>query len=259
MFKYVLFDLDGTLTDSSEGITKSVQYALMQQGIMEPDLKKLYRFIGPPLPYSFMTYYGMDKEHSERALVDFRKRYEPVGIKENKLYPGIEDLLASLKSEGIKLLVASSKPEVFVYQVLENFNIKCYFDVIIGTPPDESGMSKEDVIEYALWTLMRIEDGEDIPMERPRDFSEIKELPSRKELMDAMRAHGIDASVCAMVGDRHFDMVAAKQYEIYAVGVRHGFAEKGELEAAGADTIAENSEELLYILKGKSFSDVKKN
>ena len=123
MFQYVLFDLDGTLTDPKEGITKSVQFALLQQGIHEKKLDKLESFIGPPLKYSFMEFYRMSEEEAVIAVGDYRKRFAPIGIFENKVYPGIPELLVKLKEAGIKLAVASSKPEPFVNRILEHFSL----------------------------------------------------------------------------------------------------------------------------------------
>jgi phosphoglycolate phosphatase len=112
MFDYILFDLDGTLTNSKEGITKSVQYALKAFGINEPDLDKLEPFIGPPLMDSFKDFYGFNDEAAKKAVEKYRERFTDIGIFENEVYPGIKEMLAELKNKGKKLAVASSKSEL---------------------------------------------------------------------------------------------------------------------------------------------------
>ena len=215
MFQYCLFDLDGTLTDPREGITRSAQYALKKAGIEEPDHQKLAFFIGPPLRDTFMEVYGMTREQAEKAVADYRERFAPIGIFENQIFDGIEKLLCELKKQGTKLAVASSKPAVFVEQILEHFEIKQYFTVVVGSELDGTRDAKEEVVEEALRQLGILEN----PLEE------------RKKL-------------CAMVGDRKFDIQGAKAYGLTGVGVRFGFAEEGELEAEGADYIADTVEEL---------------
>ena len=119
MFRYCLFDLDGTLTDPREGITKSVQYALQKKGIDEPDLKKLEDFIGPPLRDSFMEKYGMDREAAEEAVAIYRERFAPIGVFENRIFDGIPELLKALFEKGTKIAIASSKPTIFVKKILK--------------------------------------------------------------------------------------------------------------------------------------------
>ncbi len=214
MFQFILFDLDGTLTDPKEGITKSVQFALLQQGIREPDLNKLEPFIGPPLRDSFMDFYDMSMEQADRAVVDYRKRFAPIGILENKVYPGIPEMLAHLKAAGIKLAVASSKPEPFVRQILEHFHLDASFDVVVGSNLDGSRSEKDEVIEEALHRL------------------------------------GKQAGKGAMVGDRKYDIQGGQEHGLTTVGVSFGYAGKGELEAAGADYIARSVKELEVFLLG---------
>ena len=122
MYQYILFDLDGTLTDSKEGITKSAQYALRSFGIEEKNLDKLEPFIGPPLSDSFREFYGMNEADTEKAVRTFRERFETVGITENKIYPGVKEMLQELKDNGCLLAIASSKPEVSVHRVLQMFD-----------------------------------------------------------------------------------------------------------------------------------------
>jgi len=219
MFQYCLFDLDGTLTDPREGITKSVQYALSKKGINEPDLKKLEDFIGPPLRDSFTKKYGMSEGEAKEAVTFYRERFAPIGVLENRIYEGVPELLAELSNRGVKIAIASSKPTIFVNKILEHFDIAKYFDVVVGSELDGKRDAKEAVVEEALRQLG------------------ILELPQDKK-----------KSNCAMIGDRKFDMQGAKAHGLTGVGVRFGFAAEGELEAEGADYIAETVEELQQYL-----------
>lgn len=222
MFQYCLFDLDGTLTNPKEGITKSVQYALKAFGVEEPDLTKLEPFIGPPLQDSFMRFYGFTKEQAGEAIAVYRERFAPVGIRENRIYPGIEEMLMCLSEKGMKLAVASSKPECFVHQILEYFGIKKYFDVIVGSELDGRRTAKEEVVEEALRQLA------------------VTEMSAEEKKKS-----------CAMVGDRKFDIEGAIAHGLTGIGVRFGFAAQGELEKAGADFLADTVEELQEILLGR--------
>ena len=136
MYQTILFDLDGTLTDPKEGITKCVQYALKHFGIEENDLDKLTPFIGPPLVYSFMTYYGLDEDQAQGAISKYRERFSTVGLFENGIYEGVKELLEILKVEGKTVALATSKPHVFAERILEHYGIKAYFDVIVGSELD---------------------------------------------------------------------------------------------------------------------------
>ena len=219
MYKYCLFDLDGTLTDPREGITKSVQYALKKQGIEEPDIKKLEFFIGPPLRDSFMQAYGMSRQKAEESVAFYRERFAPIGVLENKIFEGIPQLLKELSENSVKIAIASSKPTVFVHQILEHFGIKEYFDVIVGSELDGRRDTKEEVVEEALKQLGILE----------------------------MAASDRQAA-CAMIGDRKFDIQGAKAFGLTGVGVRFGFADEGELEAEGADYIVDTVKELQKLL-----------
>ncbi|MDE5908184.1 MAG: HAD hydrolase-like protein [Lachnospiraceae bacterium] len=215
MFQYCLFDLDGTLTDSKEGITKSVQYALQKFGIKEPDLDKLEPFIGPPLKDSFVEFYGLSEGDVIKAVAYYRERYASKGVLENQIFPGMAQMLDMLCEKGIHLAVASSKPIEFVRQILAHFEIEQYFEVIVGSGLDGSRATKEEVVEEALSQLGLLS----VPKEE------------RKE-------------ICAMIGDRKFDIQGAKAFGLTGVGVRFGFASEGELEAEGADYIINSVEEL---------------
>ncbi len=238
MYEYILFDLDGTLTDSKPGITRCVQYALHRMGIEEPDLDKLEPFIGPPLLDSFHEFYGFDEQQGKKAIGYYRERFSTVGIFENEVYPGVENLLANLKSSGKKLAVASSKPQVYVERILEHFHLQTYFDVVVGSGLDGTRTKKEEVVEEALRCLLpktlfwKMMDGKD----RRADGQTVEEYDG--EYHDTV----------VMVGDRRFDVEGAQEYQIASVGVAYGYALPGELAEAGAGVVAETVEELENIL-----------
>ena len=145
MYQYYLFDLDGTLTDPKIGITSSVQYALRDFGIEEENLDKLEPFIGPPLIDSFMEFYGMTRSEAEKAVVKYRERFSVKGKYENEIYDGIPELLKCLKEAGKRLAIASSKPTVFVKDILEYFHIQQYFDVIVGGEMAKKSKPEPDI------------------------------------------------------------------------------------------------------------------
>lgn len=224
MFDYILFDLDGTLTDPKEGITKSVQFALNRNGIHEPDLDRLEPFIGPPLKDSFMEFYDMSEEEAEEAVAHYRERFQAIGLYENKVYPGMAEMLRHLRAAGKKLAVASSKPQVFVERILKYFKLDSYFDVVVGSELDGRRGRKEEVVEEALRQLEGAEVLAAAPEEGRRGW--------------------------AMVGDRKFDIHGARQFGLTAVAVSYGYAGAGELEEAGADYIVSSVPELEALLLG---------
>lgn len=234
MYEYILFDLDGTLTDSKPGITRCVQHALYKMGIEEPDLDKLVPFIGPPLLDSFHEFYGFDEQQGKQAIGYYRERFNAVGIFENEVYPGVENLLADLKASGKKLAVASSKPEVYVERILEHFGLRAYFDVVVGSGLDGSRMRKEEVVEEALRCLL--------PEQLFREMMDRKSRSADSRMAEKCDGKYHDAVV--MVGDRRFDVEGAREYQIASVGVDYGYALPGELAKAGADVIVETVEEL---------------
>lgn len=221
MFQYCLFDLDGTLTDPKEGITKSVQHALKYFGIEEPDLDRLEPFIGPPLKDSFMEFYGLSEEQALKAVEVYRERFAPIGVLENEIIPGTGQMLAHAREKGIHLAVASSKPLVFVRQILRHFQIEDYFEVVVGSELDGTRGSKEEVVEEAL-----------------RQLGILEMDPADKK------------SLCAMIGDRKFDIQGAIAHGLTGIGVSFGYAGEGELSAAGADMVADTMEQLERILLG---------
>lgn len=219
MFDYILFDLDGTLTDPKLGITRSVQYALRALGIEEPSLDKLEPFIGPPLADSFREFYGLEEKQVVTAVAKYRERFSDQGIYENEIYPGTVRMLASLRAGGKKLAIASSKPTPFVERILDHFEIRAYFDYIIGSNMDGTRGKKEEVVEEALRQM----------------------LPAG--MTPAEKKAGV-----AMVGDRRFDIEGAREHGITSVGVSFGYAPEGELEQAGADHIVDTVEALEKLL-----------
>lgn len=212
-FEYILFDLDGTLTDSGEGITKSVQYALEYFDIIVDDLKELNRFIGPPLKDSFKKFYNFDDERAELGMKKYRERYADKGIYENSLYDGIIELLEALKKNNKKIILATSKPEVYAKQILKYFNIDSYFNFVAGADFEETRVNKGDVIKYAL------------------EGAEISNL-----------------SKVIMIGDREHDVIGAKENNIKVIGVLYGYGDVIELTQARADYIAKNTRELMNML-----------
>lgn len=219
MKKYLLFDLDGTLTDPRVGITTCVQYALASFGIDEPDLGKLERFIGPPLRDSFMEFYGFSAEQAEEAVAKYRERFQDTGIFENEVYAGIPQMLKNLQSKGLFLAVASSKPQVYVERILEHFNLRKYFAVVVGSELDGTRENKDEVVQEALNRLFAYK-----PIQRSQVY---------------------------MIGDRSFDVEGARAIGIEAVGVTYGFGSMEELKAARADYIVRSVEELeKFLLRG---------
>lgn len=219
MKKYLLFDLDGTLTDPKEGICTCVQYALASFGIQEPDLDKLEPFIGPPLKDSFMKFYDMDAEQAEAAIGKYRERFQEQGIFENKLYDGIPEMLRALNSKGMFMAVASSKPTVFVRRILEHFQIAKYFKVVVGSELDGTRSNKEEVVSEALRQLF-----DQRPVEKDQVY---------------------------MIGDRCFDVEGAHAMGIEAVGVTYGYGSMEELKEVKADYIVRSVVELQkFLLRG---------
>ena len=209
MYHTILFDLDGTLTDSGPGITNSVAYALKKWDIIENDINILKKFVGPPLDASFAKYYGFSKEKCVQAIQYYREYYLTKGIYENQVYDGMEELLKWLRDTGRRVIVATSKPEPSAIHVLEYFQIDSYFDIIAGATMDGSRVEKSDVIRYAL------------------DRAGIRDL-----------------SGVVMVGDRENDIQGAKANGLDSIGVLYGYGSREELEEAGAMQIAETVEDL---------------
>lgn len=211
MEKAILFDLDGTLTDSGEGIINCAILALEHFGLPIPSREEMRVFVGPPLHESFINH-GVPADQTDEAIKVYRSRYIPIGAYENTPYPGIRELLESLKAQGHKLYVATSKPEAMSIRILEHFDLARYFDMICGATMDTSRSSKEAVIAYLL------------------------EQNGRADNM-------------VMVGDTKFDILGAKEHGIPAIGVSWGYGKVEDMEKAGAAAIAHTMEELLTLLK----------
>lgn len=149
-YKYILFDLDGTLTDPKEGITKCVQYALSHFDIHVDDLDTLTPFIGPPLDESFIKFYGLSKEDANKAVTLYRERFRKSGMLENKVISGIPEVLSNLRDHGMTLHVATSKPTVFASEILKNFNLDHYFESIVGSNLDGTRSAKKEIIDFIM-------------------------------------------------------------------------------------------------------------
>lgn len=207
--KYILMDLDGTITNPAEGITRCFEYALNHFGIKVESRAELEQFIGPPLRQSFKEGYGFDEEKATEAVAKYRERFQPIGMFENEVYDGMEQALQCLKEAGKVLIVATSKPEHMAKKILEYFKLDGYFADICGSCDDAKRNEKDEVIRYAL------------------------------------EKHGItDLEQVLMVGDRKFDVIGASKCGLKCMGVLYGFGDRKELEEAGAAYIAETVEEM---------------
>ncbi len=220
MKQYILFDLDGTLTESAPGIINSLKYALERLGVTDYDKAILDKFIGPPLAVSFEKFFGFKGEKCNNAIKIYREYFSEKGLFENSVYAGVEDMLARLKSAGLKLAVATSKPEVFARRILEKFGLSGYFEVICGIPLDNEKMTKAQVIDRAVAEL-----------------------------------NAADKQAVLMVGDRDYDVAGAHQNGIECMGVTYGYGSRSELESAGAEYIAASAEEAAELMLKLHISD----
>lgn len=209
--KSILFDLDGTLTDSGEGIMKCAVYALSHFGIDAPGETELRTFVGPPLTESFARF-GVPQDQLTKAVEIYRSRYIPIGMYENTPYPGIAQLLENLKSDGHKLYVATSKPEWMSIKILEHFDLAKYFDLICGASTDFSRSTKDAVIAHLL-----------------------EECGAQENAI--------------MIGDTAYDVIGAKAHGIPTIGVDWGYGLNEDMEKAGAVAIAFTAEQLYELLK----------
>ena len=211
MAEIFLFDLDGTLTESGTGIVNSVAYALEHFKIPVSDEKKeLYRFIGPSLKDAFSGFYGLDEEQTLEAIRVYREYYTRQGMFENRVYKGVEEMLSSLEVKGKRLMVATSKPEIYARQILDHFHLSSYFTFIGGSLMSETRTDKTEVIRYVF------------------------------------ESTGItNVSQAVMVGDRSYDMIGAKNAGVKRVGVLYGYGSREELEESGADLLIESPMDLI--------------
>ena len=211
-YKNVLFDLDGTLTDPAEGITNALMHAQRQLGMEVSPREKLFVFIGPPLIEMFMSEWGLTRAEADQALVYYREHFGVKGLFENVPYEGIGACLADLKAAGLRLFVATSKPEPLSLRILEHFDLLKYFEAVAGSTMDEQRTKKGEVIAYALST------------------------------------YHLDPSETVMVGDREHDVIGARENGVPCVGVLYGYGSRAELMEAGAAALAADLNELTALL-----------
>ncbi len=210
-YDYILFDLDGTLTDSGPGIMNGFEYALGKMGIEVPDRSSLRKFVGPPLGDSFEKTLGFSPEDAAKGIAFYREYYADKGVYENDVYPGVFELLVKLKASGKKMIVATTKAELMANVVMDHFGLRKYFDLMVASNNTDR-KNKIDVLKYA------IENG------------------------------GVDIGKAVMIGDRFYDVTGASHFGIDSVGVLYGYGSRQELEDAGATYIAETVENLSEIL-----------
>lgn len=203
----VLFDLDGTLTDSAEGITKCVAHALTAVGLPVPSDAVLRSCVGPPLTES-LERLGGGPEHVAPLVTAFRERFVPIGMFENRLYDGVEELLASTAARGFRMIVATAKPEPFAIRILEHFGLLHYFHAVFGSRLDGGLSDKRELFAHLLSQV------------------------------------DIDPTRALMIGDRRYDVGAGKAYGMRTIGVLWGYGGRAELEEAGADVIAESMDDI---------------
>ena len=215
-YDYVLFDLDGTLTESGPGIMKGVQRALHTFGIDETDETKLRLFIGPPMIDSFMRFYGFDEADARKALLAYREYYNEKGVYENEPYPGIRDMLARIREAGIHTAVATSKPQNMVDIVLDHFDLRRYFELVVCGTDNGPLFTKTGVIAEVLKEFAQ------------RDERTVQDVTART----------------VMVGDRKHDIEGAKNNGLRTIGVSWGYAPEGELAETGADVITDDANAL---------------
>jgi phosphoglycolate phosphatase len=218
-YNTILFDLDGTLTDPKEGITKSIAYALNKMDIPSPTLDELTPFIGPPLVTSFKEYFQMNEEEAQTALQFYRERFSTKGLYENVVYDHIDDLLNHLKQSGYKLAIATSKPTVFAEIILKHFALYDYFDAVVGSELDGSRSLKGEVIAEVL-RILKVTNKES----------------------------------CVMIGDRKHDVIGAAQNGIDSIGVTYGYGSQKELEDANATYIVHSVKSFHIIFGNKALS-----
>ena len=212
MYETVLFDLDGTVIDSAEGIMNSFAYAFSRLGLPAVPRAEMGKFIGPPLLYSFETICGLSRAEAERAVEIYREYYKEKGMYEIRVYGGVGELLKKLCASGKKLVLATSKYELYAKQIIENIGLAGYFSFAAGSLAGGERGTKAEVIEYAL------------------------------------AAVGVEKQSAVMVGDRMHDMIGAREAGIDSIGVLFGYGTREELLSHGATHIAETAEEIFEIV-----------
>lgn len=214
-YKIAIFDLDGTITDSGSGIINSIRYALEKYGLPVPEEKVLRTFIGPPLKEQFQAVCGLNEEESARMVEAYREYYTEKGIFENSVYSGVPEMLEQMKEAGVRILMATAKPEKFAKRIAEHFNFAKYFEFIGGACMDGRRTDKYEVIEYVI------------------DQCGISEEERKRAIM---------------IGDRSHDMIGAGKAGLHSLGILYGYGDRGELEAADAEMIAETPEEVCELI-----------
>lgn len=215
-YKYVIFDFDGTIADTSEGVTASIIYALESYGIEVPSEEVLRRFFGPPLVAGFMKNVNVDEETAEKLTAKYRQLYNDNAMYLLELYDGMGELLERLKEDKIKMAIASSKPRKFFDRLLRHLEITDYFDAVSGASLDDKDSGKKEIIENAC-NILGVEDKSEV----------------------------------IMVGDRHYDINGAKEAGIKCIAVTFGFGSREEFEEAGADYIVDSPKEVYELIKNK--------
>jgi len=213
-YEFILFDLDGTLTDAGPGILNCIEYALTDQGIELPERSDMRTFLGPPLAVTFREHFNMSDAQITQAIDKYRERYHDLGMFENSVYDGVPELLQSLQASGIRMATATSKPEYSATRILQHFELDQYFEFIGASSLDGSRDSKSSVIHHTLTTT---------------------------------GAHPTTNSMI-MVGDRHHDVDGAREHGIDTIGVLWGYGDHDELSCAGATEIVHTPQELLAAL-----------
>lgn len=212
-YEYLFFDLDGTLTDSCEGIYKSFEYALGFYGIEVKDLNTLKPVLGPPLKDSFMDMYGFDEKTADEAVAKYRERFSVTGLYENRVYDGVYEMLSALKEKGYFIALATSKPEKFARVILKHFELEKYFDFIAGATIGGNISTKEDVINHIINSL-----------------------------------NITDNSKILMIGDRKYDLIGAREFDIDAMGVLYGYGSVQELSEYPSVMLAKTPEDVVKFL-----------
>ena len=220
MYKYLLFDLDGTITKSEEGIFNCMRYAMDWAGVPYPEPEVFRTFIGPSLYDSFANTLHMDDAQAKAMVVKYRERYNSVGLFEAEVYDGVADTLDKLRKNGCVLAVATSKPTEPTLRILDKFGVGKYFDVVVGSNPDGTGSDKRYIISQVL-----------------------AKLRSEHGLTD----NDIENGRVAMIGDRRYDIEGGKACGLQTIGVLYGYGSREEFEAAGADHIVEKPGEILEL------------
>ncbi len=214
----ILFDLDGTIINSQEGITNCIRYVFEYWDMPQPPIEDLLCFIGPPLKYSFTKYYGFDEEKTKISVGKYRERFDKIGIFECELYAGVRELIQSLHGKGYTLYLASSKPERACERIIEHFHLESYFDGIFGSTLDGRISTKEQVLEYLFETT------------------------------------GIDRKETILIGDTKFDAIGAREAGISCLGVTYGFGSREELEREGVVALCDTAAEVEAYFEKKTDS-----